>query len=238
MNKPVYLGLSILEINKILMYKFWCDYIKTKYQDIAKLSYMDTVSFIIHIKTENIYEDIANNVDKRFDTWNYEVNRPLPTGMNKKVIGSMKNGLGWKIMTESAALRPKTYSYIMDDSNSDKKAKGTKNWVIKRRLKFNDCKDYLLNNKIILKFQQRFKSEAHAVYTKEINAIALSSNDDKRLQTFERITSYPYGASVEKVCKTELLSECKWLILTIVQMKIKQNIIQSGRIFQIILTEY
>ena len=68
MNKPVYLGLSILEINKILMYKFWCDYIKTKYQDIVKLSYMDTVSFIIHIKTENIYEDIANNVDKRFDT--------------------------------------------------------------------------------------------------------------------------------------------------------------------------
>ena len=77
-----------------------------------------------------------------------------------------------------------------------------KKYVIKQRLKFNDHKNCLLNNEIILKSQQRFKSKAHTVYTKEINKIALSSNDDKRLQTFDRITSYPYGASVGKVCKT------------------------------------
>ena len=95
----------------------------------------------------------------------------------------------------------------MDDGRSDKKAKGTKKCVIKRRLKFNDYKDCLLNNEIILKSQRRFKSEAHNVYTEEINKIELSSNDDKRLQTFDRITSYPYGTSVGKVCKTELLSK-------------------------------
>ena len=93
----------------------------------------------------------------------------------------------------------------MDDGNIDKKAKGTKTCVMKWRLKFNDYKNCLLNIKIILKSQQRFKSEALDVYTEEINKIARSSNDDKRLQTFDRITSCPHGASVGKVCKTKLL---------------------------------
>ena len=101
-------------------------------------------------------------------------------------------------MTEFAALRPKTYSYLMDDGNNDKKAKGTKKCVIKRILKSNDYKNCLLDNEIILKLQQRFKSEAHNVHTEEMNKIALSSNDDKRLQTFDRITSYPYGTSAGK----------------------------------------
>ena len=95
----------------------------------------------------------------------------------------------------------------MDDGGGDKKAKGTKKCVIKQRLKFNDYKDCLLNNKIVLKSQQRFKSERQDVYTEEINKIALSSNDDKRVQTFDRIASYPYETSAGKVCKTELLSK-------------------------------
>ena len=84
MNKPIYLGLSILEISKILMYKFWYDYIKPKYNDNVKFCYMDTDSFIMNIKTNDFYKDIANDVENRFDTSNYEVNRPLPTGKNKK----------------------------------------------------------------------------------------------------------------------------------------------------------
>ena len=79
MNKPVYLGLSILEISKTLMYKFWYDYIKAKYQNNAKLCNMGTDSFIINIKTEDFYEDIANDDEKRSDTSDYECNRPLPT---------------------------------------------------------------------------------------------------------------------------------------------------------------
>ena len=86
------------------MYEFWYDYIKPKYQNNAKLCYMDTDSFMINIKTEDFYEDIANNIEKRFDTSNYEDNRPLSTGKNKKVIGLMKDELGGKIMTEFAAL--------------------------------------------------------------------------------------------------------------------------------------
>ena len=113
----------------------------------------------------------------------------------------MKTALGRKIMTKSAAPTAKTYSYSMNDDSEAKKAKGIKKCVIKKRmLKFNDYKNCVLN--CVLKSQQRFKSEAHTVCTEEVNKIALSSNDDKRLQ----VTSYPYGTIAGKECKTELLS--------------------------------
>ena len=91
MNKPMYLGLSILDISKIFMYKFWYDYTKPKYGNRAKLCYMDKDSFIMSIKTNDFYKDIANDVEKRFDTSNYECNRPLLIGKNKKVIVLMNN---------------------------------------------------------------------------------------------------------------------------------------------------
>ena len=84
MSKPLYLGLSILEISKTLMVELRCDYIKPKYQQNAKLCYMDTNSFIIHIETEDVYKDIADDVEKRSDTSNYEVNRPLLTEKKQK----------------------------------------------------------------------------------------------------------------------------------------------------------
>ena len=192
MNKPIYLGLSILDISKILMYGFWYDYMKPKCNDNVKLCYMDTDSFVMNIKTNGFYKDIANDVEKRFDTSNYEVNRPLPTGKTKKVIGLMKDELGGKIITEFVTLRPKTYSYLTDDGKEDKKAKGTKKCVIKRMIKFNAYKNCLLKEKVILKSQQRFISKKHNVYTENINKIALSNNDDKRIVSSDKITSYPY----------------------------------------------
>ena len=123
MNKPIYLRLSILDISKILMYEFWYDYMKQKYGNDVKLCYMDTDSFVMTIKTEDFYKDIANDVEKRFDASNYEVDRPLLTGKNKKVIGLMKDELGGRIMTEFITLRPKAYTYLTDDGKEDKKAK-------------------------------------------------------------------------------------------------------------------
>ena len=193
MNKPIYLGLSILEISKILMYEFWYDYIKPKYGNDVKLCYMDMGSFIMNIKTNDFYEDIANDVENRFDTSSYEVNRPLPMGKNKKVIGLMKDGLGGKIITKFVTLRPKTYSFLTDDGKEDKKAKGTKKCVKKKMIKFNDYKKCLLNDEVILKSQQRFISKKHDVYTENINKIALSNNDDKRIVSSDKIFSYPYG---------------------------------------------
>ena len=193
MNKPIYLGLSILDISKILMYEFWYDYMKPKYDNDVKLCYMDTNSFVMNIKTNDFYKDIANDVECTFDTSNYEVNRLLPMGKNKKVIDLMKDKLGGKIITEFVTLRPKTYSYLTDDGKKDKKAKGTKKCVIKRMIKFNDYKNCLFKDEVILKSQQRFISKKQNVYTENINKIALSNNDDKRIVSSDKITSYPYG---------------------------------------------
>ena len=168
MNKPIYLGLSTLDISKILMYEFWYDYMKPKYGNDVKLCYMDTDSFVMNIKTEYFYKDIPNDVEKRFDTSNYEVGRPLPTGKNKKVIRLMEYELGGKIITEFVILRSKAYKYLTDDGKEDNKAKGTKKCVIKRMIKFDDYKKCLLNGEVILKSQQRFRSKGHNVYTETL----------------------------------------------------------------------
>ena len=181
------------------MYEFWYNYIKRKYGNKVKLCYMDTDSFIMNIKTNDFYEDIASDVENRFDTSNYEVNRPLPTGKNKKVIGLMKDELGRKIITEFITLRPKTYSFLTYDGKEDKKAKGTKKCVIRKMIKFNDYRKCLLNNEVILKSQQRFICKKHDVYTENINKIALSNNDDKRIVSSNKISSYPYGYKGEIV---------------------------------------
>ena len=104
----------------------------------------------------------------------------------------MKDELGGKIITEFVTLRPKTYSFLTDDGKEDKKAKGTKKCVIKKMIKFNDYMKCLLNCKIILKSQKRFISNKHDVYTEDINKKTLSNNDDKRIVSSNKITSYPY----------------------------------------------
>ena len=156
MNKLIYLGMTILDISKTLMYKSWYgyikakqgdraklmykswyDYIKAKYGDRAKLRYTDTDSFIIHIFTEYLFEDTSADVERWFDTSNYDENdkRPLPIGMNKKELDFFRDELGGKIMKEFCALRPKAYAYLMDDSSEKKKAKGTNKCVTKQELK-------------------------------------------------------------------------------------------------------
>ena len=154
--------------------------------------YMDMDSFIMNIKTNHFYKDISDDVDNRFDISNYEVKRPLPIGKNKN-IGLMKDELGGEIITEFIALRPKTYFYLSDNNKIDKKAKGTKKCIIKKMIKFDDYKKCLLNDKVILKSQQRFISNGHDVYTEDVNKIALSNDDDKRIVSSNKITSYPYG---------------------------------------------
>ena len=149
MNKPIYLGQAILDISKTLMYEFRYDYTKQKYGDKAKLCYMDTDSFIILIKTEDFYKDIASDVDKWFDTSAYNENdkRPLPIGINKKVLGMFKDELNGNLMIIFGGPRAKTYSFLSDDGTEKKKVEGTKKCVIKRHLKFDDYKDSVFNEK-------------------------------------------------------------------------------------------
>ena len=154
---------------------------------------MDTDSFVINIRTEDFYKDIAMDVKERFDTSNCIYDRPLPIGVNKKVIGLMKDELGGTIITEFVALRPKAYSYITNDFTELKKAKGTKKCVVKKMLRFSDFKNCFFSNGKVLKSQQRFKSDNHSVYTENINKIALSCDNDKRIVAVDGISSYPYG---------------------------------------------
>ena len=127
MNKPVYLGQAILDLSKIVMYEFHYDHMVPKYGlEKLKLCYMDTDSLVYDIKTEDFYEDIMDDVPARFDTSGYCLNRPLPVGLNKKVIGLMKDELRDKIMTEFVALRPKLYSYKKLDGSEDKKCNNNK----------------------------------------------------------------------------------------------------------------
>ena len=131
-----------------------------------------TDSFIICIKTENFFEDISNDVEKWFDTSNYDKNnkRPFPIDTNKKVPGLFKDELGGKIIKEVVTLRPKTYEYLMDDGSDHKKAKGTKKCVMKQKFMFENYKDYLFNNENVYRSQERFKIYYHDVYTEEVKS--------------------------------------------------------------------
>ena len=170
MNKPIYLGQAILDISETLMYEFWYDYIKPKYGDKARLCYMDTDSFVMHIKTEDFYKDIADDVERWFDTSNYDEKdeRPLPTGKNKKVIGLFKDELGGKMMIEFCGLRAKAYAYRLNDGTEKKKAKGTKKCIVKREITFKNYMDSLFNDEVIIRSQQRFRSDHHRVIWKKL----------------------------------------------------------------------
>ena len=222
MNKTVYLALSVLDLSKNVLYEFWYDYVNPKHGENAKLCYMDTDSFIVHVKLDDIYKDIAEDAETGFDTSNIEIDRSLSKGKNKNLIGLTKDELGGQIMKEFVRLRAKTYSYLKDSNDEDKKTKRTKKCVIKRKLKFQDYKNCLeaaqmerkinylrkkkididsltedqkefVNNKIILRTQR------HNVFTEVINKIALSSNDDKRMQSIDSIETYAYGTSKDLI---------------------------------------
>ena len=107
------------------MYKFWYDYVKLKYDKNVKLCYMNTGSLIVHVKTEDIYKDIAEDVETRFDASNFELDRPLDKGENKKVIRLMKDEISGRAMKEFVGLKAITYSYVKDNNDEDKKAKVT-----------------------------------------------------------------------------------------------------------------
>ena len=215
-NKPIYLGQAVLDLSKTLMFEFCYDYLKPVDGDKIRLCYTDTDSFILRIKTDDFDKDISADGDTWFDASNFNKNdnRPLEIGKNKKVLGKFKDEIGGKIMTKFVALRAKTYSFLIDEYTDEdyennrivnKKDKGTKKCVVKRKIFFNNYLDSLFKNKVLYRSQQQFRSDHYKMYTEEVNKIALSSNDDKRIQTFDRVTTYPYGTNVFKVCENEML---------------------------------
>ena len=192
-NKLVYLSQAILDLSKIVMYEFHYDYMVPKYGDRLKLCYMDMDSLVYDIKTEDFYEDIVDDVPARFDTSGYCPNRPLPVGLNRKVIKLMKDELGGKIMTEFMALRPKLYSYKRLDGSEDKKCKGIKKCIVKKTLTFEDYKTCLFNDSTEYRSQVMFRSAKHEVHTIEVNKVALNRDDDKRISRKDGISTFARG---------------------------------------------
>ena len=182
MNKPVYLGMCILELSKIIMFDFHYQYIKPKYGDKAKLLFTDTDSFMYEIETEDFYKDISGDVKDRFDTSDYPENHPsgIPTGINKKVLGMMKDEAAGKIIKEFVGLRSKLYSFVMDDGGETKKCKGIKRQVVESSIRHEHYKTCLTTGKELLRKQNILRTYNHEVYTEEVNKVALSALDDKR----------------------------------------------------------
>ena len=195
MNKPIYLGMCILELSKTIMYDFHYQYIKPKYGEKAKLLFTDTDSFMYEIETEDFYKDISGDVKDRFDTSDYPENHPsgIPTGINKKVLGMMKDEAGGKIIKEFVGLRSKLYSFIMDDGEETKKCKGVKKQVVESSISHENYKTCLLTGKEQLRKQTILRSYNHEVYTEEVNKIALSAMDDKRYILSDGVHTLAWG---------------------------------------------
>ena len=181
-DKPVYLGMCILDLSKTLMYDFHYNYIKKKYGNKAKLLLTDTDSLMYEIQTEDFYKDIKEDVKNRFDTSGYPPNHPsgIPSGFNKKVLGMFKDEVNGDIIDEFVGLRAKLYSYKMFYGEESKKCKGVKKSVVKKSITHEDYKRCLTDQKPQLRKMNVIRSYKHDIFTEEVNKVALSANDDKR----------------------------------------------------------
>ena len=195
MNKPVYLGMCILDLSKTIMYDFHYNYIKPKYGAKAKLLFTDTDSFMYEIETKDFYKDISKDVINRFDTSDYPENHPsgIPTGINKKVLGMFKDEAAGKRIKEFVGLRAKLYSFIMEDGKENKRCKGVKKQVVESSITHEDYKTCLRTGKEQLRKQNILRSYEHEVYTEEVNKIALSALDDKRYILGDGIHTLAWG---------------------------------------------
>ena len=192
MNKLVYLGQAILDLSKIVMYEFHYDYMKWKYNDDSlTLCYMNTDSLIYSIEMDDFYKDIAKDVKDRFNTSGYNSSKPLPVGLNKKVIGLMKDELGGDIMTEFITFRPKMYAYKTGSAKS-KKCKRIKKCMVHKTISFEDYKNCLLSGDPSYRSQLMFRFSKHEVRTLEVNKLAPSRDDDKHI-TVNGISSLARG---------------------------------------------
>ena len=181
-NKPVYVGQAILDLSKTLMFDFHYNYIKKKYKDKAELLFTDTDSLMFQIYTDDFYKDISHDILTKFDTSDYPPDHPsgIPTGVNKKVIGMFKDEVAGKQITCFVGLRPKLYSFRIEEDKEVRKCKGIKKNVIKKKLDFDDYVQCLCFGEKQMRKMKIIRSENHDIYSKEVNKIALSNEDDKR----------------------------------------------------------
>ena len=182
-NKPVYVGQAILDLSKTLMFDFHYNYIQKKYSyKRAKLLFTDTDSLMYEIDTDDFYKDISEDIRTKFDTSDYPPDHEsgILTGVNKKVIGMFKDEVAGRQITHFVGLRPKLYSFKVEDSSTTKKCKGIKKNVVKKGIDFQDYVDCLFSSEKQMRSMKIIRSENPEIYSKEVNKVALSNEDDKR----------------------------------------------------------
>ena len=181
-NKPVYVGQAILDLSKTLMFDFNYNYIRKKYGNKAELLFTDTDSLMFQIYTDDFYKDISYDIKSKFDTSDYPPDHPsgILTGVNKKVIGKFKDEVAGKQITHFVGLRPKLYSFKIEEDKDVRKCKGIKKSVVKKELDFDDYVQCLFLGEKEMKKMKIIRSEKHDIYSKEVNKVALSNEDDKR----------------------------------------------------------
>ena len=195
LNRPIYVGFSILDLSKVLMYQFHYEYMKPKYGCSAKLLFTDTDSLCYEIKTDDIYQDMLQDIDL-FDTTEYGQNHPLYSLTNKKVLGKMKDETHGIPIQEFIRLRPKMYSilYTENDKLVEKKtAKGIKKSVTKRKLRHANYKECLFEKRQTMASMNQIRSERHEIYSIKLNKIGLSPYDDKRYILNDGMNTLAYG---------------------------------------------
>ncbi|XP_046666612.1 uncharacterized protein LOC124358355 [Homalodisca vitripennis] len=207
-NKAIYVGMSILDVSKTLMYDFHYNVIKRRYGHKAQLQYTDTDSLTYHIQTTDLYKDIKDMIDL-FDTSDYpQPNRYNMPRVNKKVLGKMKDELNGRIMYEHVGLRSKMYS-SRSEGGVIKKSKGVKKTTIENHLTFDDYKQCLFTSGIQYGSMNMIRSFKHDLYSVELNKIVLSPHDDKRYIQDDGIGTLPWGhysIPVEVMAELEIRS--------------------------------
>ncbi len=191
LNKPIQIGMSILDLSKTLMYRFHYNYVKPKWGDKASLLFTDTDSLCYEIRTDDFYEDIKNDVNEWFDTSNYEKDHPLFSNKNKKQVGFMKDECGGNKILRFVGLRSKLYAYEVDrlrDNDGkwkydvqNKKCKGIRKYIIKKEITIDDYEKCLFSGKSQHRMMNVIRSRQHDVESERINKTALSADDDKRI---------------------------------------------------------
>ena len=192
LNRPAYVGMCILDLSKTLMYDFHYNYIKKKYGDKVKLLFTDTDSLTYEIEANDVYQDFWNDKEK-FDNSEYNESSPYFDKTNKKVIGKFKDEASGICITEFIGLRSKMYSYIKDNNEVNKAAKGIKKNIIKKDITHENYKKVLFNNEQMHHTMKTIRSNNHQLGSYEINKVSLSCFDDKRYIHNNGVTSYAYG---------------------------------------------
>jgi len=192
LNKPIYVGMSVLDLSKHLMYDIYYNKLKAQYGEKCNVLYTDTDSLLLHIETDDVYRDMEKHIDL-YDTSDFPKDHYLYYTKNKKVLGKMKDECAGKPISEYVGLRPKMYSILMEDADVIKKAKGVKKYVVKKNMQHNDYKEALFDKKFFRHEMNMLRSYKHQIYGVHVNKISLSPLDTKRWITDDGVNTLAYG---------------------------------------------